>query len=390
MVKKRTYSKYGNSQRSTPYDPNWVNDHDNPKRAKVEASEEMRLPKAINEMKSSLLKKGSKFGGPTSLPNDPMDVEEETVVSKKTSVFDKVLNSGRHQLARKGQVESQSSRRDSPKRTPTQQKSNELRTYQLPTPPAEIQKLQAQQVAREPQTLSQVAQNTDMVMPKQPYVPKIYKAEETSAPRTTVLGDRLSRSSKESALWNTNQTNSPLLQLPEDIRTKIFEYVLGGKTIKIDYETYRTRRTQGQPKASVPIFKYDCTIYNRRTNPFKLQPSPLDTVTTRYSPLNNICRQLYEETATLPYKLNVIAFASASVMFNFLYQERRLSRKQRDAITHLVLPDGLLQQNMLNDLRGLQKFALGRTVRENAKGWYTILREEGHAPKLVLSSSMRW
>ncbi|KAF2856745.1 hypothetical protein T440DRAFT_462971 [Plenodomus tracheiphilus IPT5] len=388
---KRTYSKYGKGQRSTPYDPNWVTDNDSPKRAKVDGSAAVRLPKGRTEMKSSLLKKGLKFGGPVSLPEDAMDIDEQPVIKKKTSVFDRVLSSGRYQAAKPSQIKLQSSAEDSPKTPPTQQQHHyQPRNYQLPTPPAEAQKArQAHHQARDLQVLSSGTHYPNAAVPKLHYIPNVHEAKETPAPRRTILGDRLSKNSMESALWRTNQTNSPLLQLPAEVRTKIFEYALGGNTIHIDYETYRTTSKMHKPKTSVPIFKYRCTVYDRRTNPFKMQ-SPQETVTTHYCTLNNICRQFYIETAHLPYKLNMISFGSASIMFNFLYQEQRLSRKQRDAITELVLPDVLLQQNMLNDLRGLRKFYLGRTMNANVKGWYTVVRREGCAAKLVPSSSLRY
>ncbi|KAH9868438.1 hypothetical protein J1614_007510 [Plenodomus biglobosus] len=366
---KRTYSKYGKGQRPTSYDPNWVPDSDTPKRAKVDDSDELRLSKGRTEGSSSLLKKGLKFGGPTPLPNELMDIDKDTVVTKKTSVFDRVLHSGRYQPAKPSQIKPRSSQKDSSIAAPAQQQSNELRNYQLPTPPVEIQK--AHQAHKEP------------------YVLKAHEEGKTPAPRKNILGDRLSKRSRETVLWHTNQTNSPLLQLPAEVRGKIFEYALGGNTIKIGYETYRTTPTYEKPKTSVPIFKYGCTVYHRRTNPFKLQESSKEIVAKCYSPLNNICRQLYTETATLPYKLNVIAFSSATVMLNFLYQEDRLSRQQRDAITELVLPDGLLQQNMLNDLVGLEKFYLGCKVSDQARGWYTVVRKEGYAPKLVQFASRR-
>ncbi|KAI8937722.1 hypothetical protein NX059_005422 [Plenodomus lindquistii] len=387
---KRTYSRYGKGQRSTPYDPNWADDIDNSKRTRLSGSDELRIPQGRMEMKPSVSKKGLKFGGPTSLPDDQMDIDDAPVFSKKkTTVFDRVLNSGRYQPARPAQFKTESSGNDLKKSSPAQQTPYSSRNYQLPTPPAELQKARhTQQETREVEHLADSAQSNDMFQPKQPYVPKIYKAEKIPAPRRNIIGHRLPKLLQESALWHANQSDSPLLQLPAEVRNTIFKYVLGGNTINIDYETYRNTSDYKQPTTSVPIFKYHCTVYDRPANPFKIKPSSNEIITRGYFLLNNICRQLYVETATLPYSLNMIAFSSSSVMFNFLYHEQRLSRQQRDAITRLVLPDGILQQNMLSDLGGLLEFFLGRKVDDDAKGWYTVVRREGCRPKLVPSSSL--
>lgn len=96
--------------------------------------------------------------------------------------------------------------------------------------------------------------------------------------------------------------------------------------------------------------------------------------------LNNICRQMYIETATLPYSLNLLSFGSYNTMFNFLAMERRLNRKQLDAITKIVLSDALPQTNMLKHLRNLERVYLGVEQGNLAKGWYYVVRREGEAP----------
>jgi hypothetical protein len=96
---------------------------------------------------------------------------------------------------------------------------------------------------------------------------------------------------------------------------------------------------------------------------------------------------MYLETAVLPYKLNMLAFSSHNVMFNFLYMEKRLPRKHLDAITVLCLPDGYVEPNMLGYLRNLEKIYVGRDVhyegRYENKGWRYVVRKEGEEPKLV-------
>lgn len=195
--------------------------------------------------------------------------------------------------------------------------------------------------------------------------------------------------------WIANQKKSPFLRLPAEIRNKIYTLSLGGNTINIGYETYRTTYEEDKPQMVEPIFKYRCTVYNATTNPFRKPPLPYINVSSTFTPLNMICRQLYLETAASPYELNTLSFGSNQIMLNFLLLERRLSRQQLDAIKQIILPDGLPQPNMLAYLRNLNKVYLGldqvngdgRVVL--AKGWYRVIREEGHKPRLIASRLAR-
>lgn len=74
-------------------------------------------------------------------------------------------------------------------------------------------------------------------------------------------------------------------------------------------------------------------------------------------------------------------------MFNFLYQERRLTRQQRNAITRLVIPDSMLEQNVLNSMRGLKNFYLLHGTGGDARGVYAVVREEGQQAQLVSTGS---
>jgi len=383
---KRTYSRCGKGTRSTSYDPTWADDEDHCKRAKVEEAGCI-LPKAQPEKRSSLLKKGLRFGGPTSIPDEEMHISEKPVLSPKASLFDRVLHSGRHQYGRPSQVNANRLRADNSRLVSAEDKPDQLRNSQLPTPPAEAQKAQARDEQTSSNEHEPCRRDTDVLTSSQLCVSRAYKAVPTAPPRRTIMGDRLSRRSKEATTWHSNQTNSSLLQLPAGVRNKIFGYVLGGCTIKIGYETYRNTFENDEPVASVPIFKYNCCVYNGRSNPFKAHPPRL--IARSYTTLNDVCRQLYEETAMLPYQLNPLAFSSSSVMFNFLYQEQRLTRQQRNAITQLIIPDGVIEQNALNGMRGLNAFFLPQSVKGDAKGRYAVVREEGGDAKLVYRGSFR-
>jgi hypothetical protein len=166
--------------------------------------------------------------------------------------------------------------------------------------------------------------------------------------------------------------------LPGEIRNRIYGYVLGGNTIMIGYETY-----QSTYKNVVPVFRYHCTVFSERTNPFKDSQQPHVKISSGLTFLNNICRQLYLETAALPYKLNMMAFESHNIMVNFILIEQRLSRQQRHAFTQLVLPDNLPGANMLAYLPNLEKVFLGfARSYDISKGWYNVIREDGKKPKL--------
>ena len=183
--------------------------------------------------------------------------------------------------------------------------------------------------------------------------------------------------------WSLNQSRSPFLRLPEEVRVRIFGYALGGKTITIGYETYRTVQNVSEPDKVVPTFRYCCAVYSQlNVNPFKKQ-LPYINVTRSYTPLNNICRQLYNETATLPFTLNTLAFSTYNTMFNFLFLEQRLSREQRDAITSITLQDALPMPNFLTFMPNLQNVVLVDDLPGNSKGTYKVTRVKSKVPKLL-------
>ena len=185
--------------------------------------------------------------------------------------------------------------------------------------------------------------------------------------------------------WSTNQANSRFLQLPPNVREIIYKYTLGGKTINISYETYRITSDFTKPKVPrqvVPIFKYRCTVLDGKMNPFHAAAKPYIKTQSSFTMLNGICRQLYMETATLPYKLNVMCFGSHNIMFNFLLMEQRLSRQQLDTITQLLLPDSLPGPAMLAYLRNLEKVYLVYQQMEKSPGWYHVDWKEGEEPRL--------
>ncbi|OAL56756.1 hypothetical protein IQ07DRAFT_17259 [Pyrenochaeta sp. DS3sAY3a] len=207
------------------------------------------------------------------------------------------------------------------------------------------------------------------------------EVEKTAAPRETILGHRLSKRSEEAKTWAKNQETSPFLRLPEGVRNRIYELALGGKTINIDFETYRDVRDGAKVQDTVPVFKYHSVVYDDTINPYMKKFKRANVKATKgLTLLNNVCRQMYVETATLPYKLNLLSFGSYNTMFNFLAMERRLNRKQLDAITKIVLPDGLPATNILKHLRNLERVYIGVERPKLAKGWRYVVRREGEQP----------
>jgi hypothetical protein len=83
---------------------------------------------------------------------------------------------------------------------------------------------------------------------------------------------------------NNNQ-DAPLLRLPPEIRCRIWEYVLGGMTLRS--ATFRLNDRRFTERMVPPFSERMANISPRRT-----------------------CRQIYTETALLPYKSNIFNFGT--------------------------------------------------------------------------------
>jgi hypothetical protein len=213
---------------------------------------------------------------------------------------------------------------------------------------------------------------------RRPYVQKQHIAAPTSVPFKNICQRRIRGDSREAKLWSQNQSDSPLLCLPGELRNRIYDLVLGGKTICVEFKTWQKVEKNGHI-ALVPHFKYHYKIMNTKTNPWApylakaIEQS--EGLSGTFTLLNGVCRQLHEETAVLPYKLNRWAFANYLTMWNFLMVERHLTRAQREAIEELVVSDHLPQQNLLKLLTGLKKALLACPLTDGdrrIKGWYSV------------------
>jgi hypothetical protein len=169
----------------------------------------------------------------------------------------------------------------------------------------------------------------------------------------------------------------------------IYEEVLGRKTFNIYYETYHmTYATYTKEKAIqvAPIFKYRAAVYKNVVNPFNTTRNPMSK-SASLTFLNNISRQLYLETAILPYKLNLIGFNSHLIFANFILMENRLSRDQRYAIKRIIIRDDIPGANMLSYLPNLEIVYLGVDRTDKAGGRYRVIRHEGRQPRLAWEPS---
>jgi hypothetical protein len=77
--------------------------------------------------------------------------------------------------------------------------------------------------------------------------------------------------------------------------------------------------------------------------------------------LSPVCRQLYHETALLPFRLNAWSFESAHVMDRYVMKEKKLPRPHRRAIRLLYSPV-VLPAAVENYFGGLQMIVLGSGV----------------------------
>jgi len=69
--------------------------------------------------------------------------------------------------------------------------------------------------------------------------------------------------------------------------------------------------------------------------------------------LSPVCRQLYLETALLPYKLNAWSFENKSVMERYVVREKRLPLPQRRAIRTLYV-NGPMSKSLEKFFGGLE------------------------------------
>ncbi|KAK3688693.1 hypothetical protein B0T22DRAFT_160874 [Podospora appendiculata] len=208
--------------------------------------------------------------------------------------------------------------------------------------------------------------------------------------------------SLEFELWDRNQRLSPLLRLPPELRNRIYELLLSVGQINVRYKRWEHRiRTDSSNSSSSssnrshnqrPLYDtieggFWCRLLAREQDPWQQQPPPAAHMHgTGMTLLSPVCRQLYHETALLPYSLNAWSFESAHVMERYVIKEKRLPLPQRRAI-RLLYSQHVLTAHVEKFFGGLEVVLLTGGTRmtkrvieadpENA-GRRTVLWEVAH------------
>ncbi|KAK4142559.1 uncharacterized protein C8A04DRAFT_29836 [Dichotomopilus funicola] len=183
--------------------------------------------------------------------------------------------------------------------------------------------------------------------------------------------------SRELALLERNQQLSPLLRLPPELRNRIFELILDVGQINVCYKRWehRSRTTKtGQRSHETVNGGFYCRILDKHQNPWRhprdgVRPSPSSIPTTASSLpsprprrgmtlLSPVCRQLYHETALLPFRLNAWSFDSSHTMDRYILKEKRLPLAQRRAI-RLLYAQTVLTSPVEKYFGGLEVIVLG-------------------------------
>lgn len=139
-----------------------------------------------------------------------------------------------------------------------------------------------------------------------------------------------------SARYARNSAESPLLRLPAEIRVMIWRYVLGGNTIlmkfKLDeFKKLRLETNVSDRKAFMGMKgRFSCLTFEGHVDPFF--EKSYRNYTKGFTLLNGVCRQLYKETALLPYQLNAWASMNNYVFWRYTVKKKRLLTLQRKAI----------------------------------------------------------
>jgi hypothetical protein len=117
-----------------------------------------------------------------------------------------------------------------------------------------------------------------------------------------------------------NAQESRLLCLPAELRNIIYEYVLGGQQIVLEFQLRHVSGFRRNPylRCWPAKSKYICE-----------GPNTLFQAMRPTAPLMLSCRKIYTEAELLPFSLNQITFRGLNEFFVFM---KRLTDRQRNAI----------------------------------------------------------
>lgn len=197
--------------------------------------------------------------------------------------------------------------------------------------------------------------------------------------------------SSSSLRWHRNADDSPFLRLPPEIRNRIYALVLTVGQIHVRYRPWRHRKHilhKGESAAAVASSR-SCSANGRSSSTSGTEDTPggefyavalgvdqdawaahkkntkrsgsssscsssSTPLPDAFTPLAAVCRQLYRDTAALPFCLNAWSFENARIMERYLLREKRLTLLQRRAVSVLVVSDDLPTRAMEKYLGGLR------------------------------------
>ncbi|KAF2184289.1 hypothetical protein K469DRAFT_180504 [Zopfia rhizophila CBS 207.26] len=138
----------------------------------------------------------------------------------------------------------------------------------------------------------------------------------TTIQRILLPGHALTKRGCEKRTQQNSET--PLLSLPSEIRNAIWEYTIGGYHVMIGHAVHGRDAGQYYHKA-IPLAA-DCDNQKLRQRRFQL---------------HRVCQQIRNETVLLMYSLNMFAFQNINVMNGWI---KSLSQAQRESVSTLQPP----------------------------------------------------
>ncbi|KAK3651651.1 hypothetical protein LTR56_005459 [Elasticomyces elasticus] len=176
--------------------------------------------------------------------------------------------------------------------------------------------------------------------------------------KKNVLSARKRVDSPQRAVYTSNATNSPLLGMPPEIRNRIWTFVLGGRDIHVTASELKTTGFWLWKKTHFPKLPFRlcicwgedvegqiATIKASQTKDYRKQHSDVHkacfdhkrTTSTGLElglPLLEICRQVHQEAALLPFAENHFSFATTAAFDDFI---RLVLLHQARTLQHISL-----------------------------------------------------
>jgi len=136
---------------------------------------------------------------------------------------------------------------------------------------------------------------------------------------------------------------------------RIFTHILAVGQIHIRYRPWQRRKLARGGVAHIETTPgyFFSLVLGADENPWHGSPAALTRAPQRITLLSNVCRQLYVETAVLPFRLNAWSFENSRLMERYVQTEKRLTAQQRRAVQTLVVREAL-PKAMENRFAGLK------------------------------------